>query len=72
VPKLRDVYVCCAGCAVRSTNLIDDHSATTGEATLVSEGWMPAMIRGSQCWFCATCALTPDESRVVVALRGGP
>jgi hypothetical protein len=51
-------------------NIVDDLSPE-GDVILVREGWMPAIVCGWKRWFCAVCAQTPSESRVVVALRGG-
>jgi hypothetical protein len=70
VAKLTHVWVCCAVCDVRSVNIVDDLSPE-GDVILVREGWMPAIVCSQKRWFCAVCAQTPSESRVLVALRVG-
>jgi len=71
VAKLTHVWVRCAACNERvSPNLVSASGDEDEQDVLHREGWCPTVVEGFRRWLCAVCALTPDESQVLVALRG--
>lgn len=58
----------CPACGTQSPAIQEQNVRTWGQQ-LRAVGWGPLTVDQEQRWICAECALTPQESAVMVALR---